>query len=94
MTYLDHDRRRLDTYFRSGALQSLPAPNGEDPSPEEALEEEDPARSATMEDTAMPPPAPPPAPVVVCPRPLPPPTDVTADDEDAPRPDSADPELK
>ena len=71
---------------------ALPAPNGDDPSPDEALEEEDPARSATMEDTAMPPPPAPPVPVV-CPRPLPLPTEVTADDEDAPRPDSADPEL-
>ena len=50
--------------------------------PEEALEEEE-ARSATMEATATPP-FPPPAP----------PTEVTADDEDAPRPDSADPELR
>ena len=80
------------TYLRSVRI-ALPAPNGEDPSPEEALEEDDPARSATMEDTAMPPLPAPPAPVV-CPRPLPLPTEVTADDEDAPRPDSADPELK
>ena len=57
--------------------------------PEEALEDEDPARSATMEDTATPPPpfAPPPPTAA-------PPTEVTADDEDAPRPDSADPELR
>ena len=80
--------------MRSVCIASLPAPNGDDPSPEEALEEDDPARSATMEDTAMPPPLPAPPAPVVCPRPLPLPTEVTADDEDAPRPDSADPELK
>ena len=56
----------------------LPAPNGDDPRPEEALEEED-ARSAVkaMEAAAAAIP------------------EVTmAEDEDAPRPDSADPELR